>query len=174
MVKPANARVVKPVSAHAVKPANPRSVTFAIPSFTAPTLADVLAIGGELGLPLVCEDEQAFMQALRLALPRLLPVKFFRQVPGRRKVHRGGVMQGAPVGAADLTGYVIGPGRRIELEVKHGAGRLSPAQRQWIKVCASEGVLALVVAYDIQGDTATNLVVAASLLAGAMIAGGVR
>lgn len=157
-----------------VKPASARMVTFTIPSFTAPTLADVMAIGGELGLPLVCDSEQAFMQVLRLALPRLLPVKFFRQVPGRHQVHRGGVMQGAPVGAADLTGYVIGPGRRIELEVKHGAGKLRPEQRQWIEVCASEGVLALVVAYDIQGNTATNLVVAASMLAAAMIAGGVR
>lgn len=148
-----------------------RVATFTIPSFTAPTLADVLAIGGGLGLPLVCESEQAFMQALRLALPRLLPVKLFRQVPGRHKVHRGGVMQGAPVGASDLTGYVLGSARRIELEVKHGAGKLRPEQRRWIEVCAADGVLALVVSYDPRGDTATNILASAAQLAAAITGG---
>lgn len=138
---------------------------------TTASLAEVTDLTIELGLPLWCESEQAFMQALRLALPRLLPVKLFRQVPGRHKVHRGGVMQGAPVGASDLTGYVVGSARRIELEVKHGVGRLRPEQRRWIEVCAADGVLALVVTYDPRGDTATNILVSAAQLAAALAGG---
>lgn len=130
----------------------------------------VAALAVELRLPAALESEQPWMQVLRLALPRLLPVKLFRQVPGRHKVERGGVMQGAPVGAADLTGYVVGPGRRIELEVKHSAGKhsagkLRPEQRRWLDACAADGVIALVVDYDATRDATWNLRTAACDLA---------
>lgn len=136
------------------------------------TLDAVAVLAVELMLPPAIESEQPWMQALRLALPRLLPVKLFRQVPGRHKVERGGVMHGAPVGAADLTGYVVGSGRRIELEVKHSAGKLRPEQRRWLDACAADGVIVVVVDYDPMRDATWNLWVAAEHLAAALTGGG--
>ena len=69
-------------------------------------------------LPAYCASEAEWQAALELVLCRVLPVRLFRQVPGKRKVEGGGWMRGAPVGASDLTGWVTGPGTRIELECK--------------------------------------------------------
>ncbi len=41
------------------------------------------------------------------------------------------VRLGPPKGAADLTGFVWGTGRRIELEVKSASGRVSEDQVKW-------------------------------------------
>ncbi len=129
--------------------------------------------------PAHCDDEQPWMQVLRLALPRVLPVKLFRQQTGRHKVERGGIVQGAPVGAADLTGYVVGVGLRIEIECKYGDGERKTdkkrleAQRRWLAVCAADGCVALMLTYDERASTLLNVQAAVDALRAALLARGV-
>lgn len=134
---------------------------------------DLVELARELDLPLACDREQDWQNALRLVLPRALPVKLHRQQAGRHKVERGGVVQGAPVGAADLSGWVVGAGLRVEVEAKYGAGRLRPAQRQWLSVCAADGVVALVLTYDPAHSLLVNFHVAVEAMSAALRARGV-
>ena len=65
-------------------------------------------------------------QALRVALTRELPaLRLWRQPSGRVPALRGGVVEGAPNGAADLSGIVRPEGWRVEVEVK---GAKTPEQ----------------------------------------------
>lgn len=108
-------------------------------------------------LPERAATEQEWMSALQLVVPRALRVRLFRQVPGGRRVAGGGFMRGAPVGAADLSGWCRGPGRRIELECKYGAGRLTADQERWIQTACDEGVVALVARYEPGESLRANL-----------------
>lgn len=108
-------------------------------------------------LPEHAASEQEWQNALRLALPRLLPVKLFRQVPGSHKIERGAWMKGAPVGASDLTGWTVGPreaggGLRIEIECKHGTTKLTAEQQRWIDAATADGVIACSARY-IRGES---------------------
>ena len=103
-------------------------------------------------LPERAATEQEWMSALLLVVPRVLRVRLFRQVPGGRRVAGGGFMRGAPVGAADLTDWCRGTGRRVEIECKYGAGRTTADQERWIQTADAEGVVAIVARYD-PGET---------------------
>lgn len=118
---------------------------------------DLEALAAELKLPATLDHEQDWQNALRLVLPRVLPVRLIRQQAGRHKVERGGVVHGAPIGAADLSGWIVGKGTRVEIEVKYDRGRVQPAQRRWLDQLAADGCVALVLRYDTTGVTATNL-----------------
>lgn len=118
---------------------------------------DLEALVEELGIPATIDREQDWQNALRLVLPRCLPVKLVRQQAGRHKVERGGIVQGAPVGAADLSGWIVGRGVRVEIEVKYGDRKVDPAQRRWLDALAGDGCVALVLRYDTTGNTLTNL-----------------
>ena len=113
-------------------------------------------------LPERFETEQQFQNALRLALPRMLPVMLFRQVPGKHKQAEGAWMQGAPVGAADLTGWARG-GLRVEIECKL-AGRLTSRQARWRDACAEWGVAHLVAVASPLCDATTSVNVTAANL----------
>lgn len=123
-------------------------------------------------LPARLEDPTAWQAALHLALPRLCPVWFGRQITGKKKVERGGWMQGMPAGAADLTGFARG-GLRIELEAKLGSGRLEPDQKRWRKVCQSWGVLHLVAHANHEEATVDQVLRVAVALNAALAARGV-
>lgn len=131
---------------------------------------DLDALACELKLPTEIDREQDWQNALRLVLSRCLPVKLVRQQAGRHKVERGGIVQGAPVGAADLSGWIVGKGTRVEIEVKHGARRVDPAQRRWLDALASDGCVALVLRYDATGTTLTNLYTAIETVRAALAA----
>lgn len=103
-------------------------------------------------LPERAASEQEWMSALLLVVPRVLRVRLFRQVPGGRRVAGGGFMRGAPVGAADLTGWCRGTGRRVEIECKYGAGKLTADQERWLAAASDEGVVALLARYE-PGET---------------------
>lgn len=131
---------------------------------------DLDELVAELNLPPVLDREQDWQNALRLVLPRCLPVKLVRQQAGRHKVERGGIVQGAPVGAADLSGWMVGRGVRVEIEVKHGARRVDAAQRRWLDALAADGCVALVLRYDETGTTLTNLYTAVETVRAALAA----
>ena len=108
-------------------------------------------------LPERATSEQEWMSAILLVVPRVMRVRLFRQVPGGHTMRRGGFMRGAPVGAADLTGWCRGSGRRIELEAKYGNGRTTPDQLRWIETASAEGVVALVARYEPAETLRANL-----------------
>lgn len=123
-------------------------------------MTDLAALVSELGLPATVDAEQPWMQALRLVLPRVTALRLHRQVPGSHGMKRGGVMHGAPVGAADLSGWVRGRGLHVEVECKYGDGKLRPEQRRWLDIAAEEGCLALVLTYSPAHSLLVNLHVA--------------
>lgn len=94
-------------------------------------------------------SEQTFMQGLRLALTQALPeVRVWRQPAGSIPAVRGGYVDAAPVGAADLSGIVRPEGWRIEVEVK---GRRTPEtaeQQRWRAFILEAGGVALLVRDD--------------------------
>lgn len=77
--------------------------------------------------------EQEFQQVLRTAVTRAkLPLKLWRQPAGRFETRRGGFVEAAPVGAADLSGIVTtGVGVRVELELKGARTEVTEDQLQW-------------------------------------------
>jgi len=93
--------------------------------------------------------EQDFQQQLRVAITAAkLPVRLWRQPAGRLELARGGWVDAAPVGAADLTGVVVPEGWRIEIEVKGPRTRTTPEQIHWREQLAACGAIALQVRYD--------------------------
>lgn len=58
------------------------------------------------------------------------------------------VKAGPPKGAADLTGYVFGTGRMIQLEVKSASGRMLDDQVKWSFAMKRAGVIHHVAKYD--------------------------
>jgi hypothetical protein len=93
--------------------------------------------------------EQDFQQQLRIALTAArLPVRLWRQPAGRLELARGGFVDAAPVGAADLTGFVTGTGVRFEVEVKGPRTPVTTEQVHWREVMRAAGVPALLVRYD--------------------------
>lgn len=124
-------------------------------------------------LPAYCASEAEWQAALELVLCRVLPVRLFRQVPGKRKVEGGGWMRGAPVGASDLTGWVTGPGTRIELECKFDDGRTSKAQRVWAREAAQAGCVVLSLRGRSELPTAVQVLLAVDELAAVLRGRGV-
>jgi len=93
-------------------------------------------------------SEQAFMKAVEVALCRALPVRLWRQNAGRWRTEKGHWIEGAPKGAADLSGVVIGPGTRLEIEVKAKKGRISDEQQNWAKRMREFGCVYVLVQDD--------------------------
>ena len=129
--------------------------------------ADVLKV-----LPPAAASEQEFQSAFWLAIPRVLPVFFHRQITGRHRQHRGGWMRGAPKGAADLSGWARG-GLHIELEFKYDRALLSPAQKRWRTVCLGWAVVHRVPRYDLSLTLVENLTREARALRDELISRGV-
>lgn len=93
--------------------------------------------------------EQDFQQRLRTAITAAkLPVRLWRQPAGRLELSRGGFVDAAPVGAADLTGVVVPEGWRIEIEVKGPRTPTTTEQVHWREFMAASGAIALQVRYD--------------------------
>ena len=115
-------------------------------------------------LPEYCTSEAEWQAALVLVLCRVLPVRLFRQIPGKHKVQGGGWMRGAPVGAADLTGWVVGPGTRVEIECKWGDGPTSKAQRVWAREAKAAGCVVLSLRGRSELPTAVQVLLAADEL----------
>lgn len=108
-------------------------------------------------LPARAASEQEWQNAMRLVLPRWLPLRLFRCVTGKKKVEHGAWMQGAPVGAADLNGWLRPTGRRVEIECKFAGGAITEQQQRWIDTAADDGCVALVARYEPADDLVTNL-----------------
>lgn len=114
--------------------------------------------------------EQDFQQALRLEVTRSLGgrVRLWRQPAGRFETKRGGWIEAAPVGAADLTGIVTGPGVRLEIEAKGAKTPERPEQGQWRETMSERGAIALQLRYDASVPFEGNVVLACAAIARAI------
>lgn len=79
---------------------------------------------------LVGYNEQIFKSAFVEAANADGAVFLWRQQAGATRVKRG-YLHLAPEGAADLTGYVVGTGRHVEVEAKDENGAQKPSQVEW-------------------------------------------
>lgn len=111
--------------------------------------------------------EQEFQQALRIEVTRSLGglVRLWRQPAGRLELKRGGWVEAAPNGAADLTGLVAPTGVRLELEVKGARTKVTDAQEHWRESMAERGAVALQVRFDPEVNLEGNLVLACAEIA---------
>lgn len=115
--------------------------------------------------------EQDFQQALRVALTRELPaLRLWRQPSGRVVAARGGAVECAPVGAADLSGIVRPEGWRVEVEVKGPKTPETDAQRQWRAFIAEAGGVALQVRFVAGLDLDANVARGVELVRAALAA----
>lgn len=98
-------------------------------------------------------SEAEYLEALRLAFGSRPDIRIWRQLVGNFWTRYGDgdfrpVKTGPPVGAADLSGLVIGSGRRIEIEVKGPGGKVSKEQKQFSENMRAWGVLYMLCEYD--------------------------
>ena len=115
--------------------------------------------------------EQDFQQALRIELAAALPeLRLWRQPSGRVPAARGGVVEGAPNGAADLSGIVRPEGWRVEVEVKGAKTPETDDQRRWRAFIVDCGGVALQVRYVAGLDLEANVVRGAALVREAIAA----
>lgn len=115
--------------------------------------------------------EQDFQQSLRIELAQALPdLRLWRQPSGRVVAARGGAVECAPVGAADLSGIVRPEGWRVEVEVKGAKTPETDDQRRWRAFIAESGGVALQVRYDPTLDLEANATRAAALVREAIAA----
>lgn len=97
--------------------------------------------------------EAEFLDALRLAIGGRRDVRIWRQLVGNFWTRYGDgdfrpVSAGPPKGAADLSGLVIGSGKRLEIEVKGPGGKLRPEQEQFRQNMLAWGCVHMVCVYD--------------------------
>lgn len=115
--------------------------------------------------------EQEFQQHLRVEVTRSLGgrVRLWRQPAGRIETKRGGWVECAPVGAADLCGIIAPTGRRLEVEVKGPATPVTEDQERWRETMAERwGAVAVQLRYDPEVNLEGNLVLACATLARAV------
>jgi len=114
--------------------------------------------------------EQDFQQALRLEVTRSLGgrVRLWRQPSGKIPAKRGGVVECAPNGAADLTGIITGSGVRLEVEAKGARTPTTDEQVQWRESMSARGAVALQVRYDRAVNLEGNVVLACATIARAI------
>ena len=116
-------------------------------------------MGGAKGRP----NEHPFTRSLlhRLCLEPWCVV--WRQNVGRILVRdaRGRVQRafraGPPAGVGDISGYVRNGGYRLEIEVKAARGRLRPEQRAFADAARADGVVHVVIMYDVALSPAANV-----------------
>ena len=121
-------------------------------------------------LPSRVKNETEWQSAIRLALPRLCPMLLVRQIPGDHKEEGGGWLHGAPVGAADLGGWLEG-GRAVQIECKFGRGKLSREQRRWQQTCFAWGVVHVVATGNAAESTVVQVVRVAEMVRAAVSPG---
>lgn len=97
--------------------------------------------------------ETDFVKALMMALPLALPVRLWRQNAGQWQTSVGNVIHGAPKGAADVSGIVLGPGWRLEIEAKVGVRKQTPEQKQWERRIVEWGGIYVLVRDDGRSNT---------------------
>lgn len=93
------------------------------------------------------EFQQRFRTAVTDAQPKL-PLRIWRQPAGRIAAKRGGYVECAPVGAADLSGIVKPEGWRIEVEMKAATTAESNEQGPWAEFIRESGGIAFQLRYD--------------------------
>lgn len=64
---------------------------------------------------------------------------------------------GPPKGAADISGIILPEGWRLEIEVKAGKGKRSPAQESWAAFIERSGGVYVLLAYDEARSLTSNL-----------------
>jgi hypothetical protein len=97
-------------------------------------------------------EEQPFKQALRKRIFLQLRIELWPQPPGKLQLKRGGWIECAPVGAADLTGLVTPEGWRLEIECKGKNTPETEAQRAWRAWIIARGGIALQARWN-EGET---------------------
>lgn len=105
-------------------------------------------------------SEQAFSSALRLGFTAARPPLgciVYRQQAGRVRTDKGTWMELAPAGAADLTGTVGPEGWTLQIEIKGAKTRETEEQRNWRRLHAEFGAIALVIRYDAALDLEENV-----------------
>ncbi|MDO9020545.1 MAG: hypothetical protein Q8S73_36815 [Deltaproteobacteria bacterium] len=91
--------------------------------------------------------QQNFRTAVTAARPKL-PLRLWRQPSGTVLAKRGGAVECAPVGAADLSGIVAPEGWRLEIEMKAATTAESEEQGPWAKFIRESGGIAFQLRYD--------------------------
>jgi hypothetical protein len=116
--------------------------------------------------------EQDFQQHLRVEVTRSLGgrVRLWRQPSGRVVAKRGGVVECAPVGAADLSGVIAPTGVRLEVECKGAKTPTTDDQVRWRESMGERGAVALQLRYDAAVNMEGNLVIACATIAHAIAA----
>lgn len=116
--------------------------------------------------------EQEYQQLVRLEVTRTLgaSVRAWRQPAGRLETKRGGWVECAPVGAADLTGIVAPTGVRLEVELKGPRTPTTEQQILWRESMAARGAVALLLRYDPAVSMEGNVVLACAELGRAVAA----
>lgn len=119
--------------------------------------------------------EQEFQQRFRVAVTTAkLPLRLWRQPAGRILAQRGGAVECAPVGAADLSGIVSPAGWRLEVEMKAATTAESDEQGPWAAFIRQSGGVAFQLRYDESLSMEENLALAASALRAAVVLRGLR
>jgi hypothetical protein len=118
---------------------------------------------------LVTTREVAFMRRLLLALGQHPHLRLWRQNVGRVPIISEGRLArvfnaGPPKGAADLSGYVIPEGWRLEVEVKGDATPLRPEQVTFARNVTQAGCVYVLVRYDAARSLDANLSEAVTLV----------
>ncbi len=125
-------------------------------------------------LPPAAAVEADYQNALMAYLSWSLPVHVWRQNAGSVEAKRGGWVQLAPVGAGDITGYVIGSGIHLEIECKMPRRAHTHEQKNWGEMCTSRGAIYVFARYVSGLTLADNVVLATSNIRTAIAARGLR
>lgn len=112
--------------------------------------------------------QQNFRTAVTAARPKL-PLRLWRQPAGSVEAKRGGYVECAPVGAADLSGIVAPEGWRLEIEMKAETTVESDEQGPWAKFIRDSGGIAFQLRYDESLSMEENLAAATSALRAAVV-----
>ena len=108
-------------------------------------------------------DELEFMRHVMLAVGSGHDLRLWRQNCGKIPVRdrAGKVLRvfdaGPPAGAADLSGFVIPEGWRLEVECKGSRGKRTKEQERWARNVAAAGCVYVLVEYDAGEALARNV-----------------
>lgn len=110
--------------------------------------------------------ELEYMQRLMLVLGARRELRLWRQnvgtVPIRDRTGRVDRVfhAGPPKGASDLSGIVLGPGWRLEIETKGSKGKRSKEQIAWARFIVASGGVYVLAGYDDKRTLDENLATA--------------
>lgn len=114
--------------------------------------------------------EQDFQQSLRVEVTRSLGgrLRLWRQPSGRILAARGGAVECAPVGAADLSGIIHPTGVRLEVEAKGARTPTTDDQVHWRESMSAHGAVAMQLRYDAALSLEANVVLGCATIARAI------